>query len=367
MRHPSPVSRAAAVVAAGALALGAVGAATPAQAGPAPGSAESAADWLVAQTNAEHLVHNDQFDFDDYGLTADIVLGLDGLGLASYAAPMADALAGHVDDWTTYKRQVFAGSVAKAVVVAQENGYDPTSYGGVDLVSRLEARVSSDKPIVGRVEDKAPDDYVNVVGQAFATQALGVAGSDRAAQVRGYLLKQQCSAGYFRLNLPGKAKQDQSCDAGSRTGISAPDTDATALAVLSLQALPAGATTTKVRAAITDALTWLKRRQKDNGSFGGGTSTEASNANSTGLAGWALGEAGACRAADKAAAWVSKLQVPADQAGPLVDDPGAIAYDRAAFDSAVGTGITVEARDQWRRASAQAAPALQYDLVSCQA
>jgi hypothetical protein len=365
MRH-HPLSRAAAVIVAGAVTLGVVGTTTPAQAGPTVGSPDDAAVWLAGQTSPQHLVHNDQFDFDDLGLTADFVLGEVALGRTDYADPMAAALADNVDAWTTYKRQIFAGSTAKAVVVAQETGNDPRSFGGVNLVKRLTDRVSGDKPVVGRIEDKSKSDYTNVIGQALAAQALGVQGSGKADEVRGYLLKQQCSKGYFRLNLPSKAKRDQSCDAGNPTGISAPDTDVTAQAVLSLSALPT--TTKRVRTAIADAVGWLERRQKNNGSFGGGTSTEASNANSTGLAGWALGVAGSCDAAGKAAAWVGGLQVPSGQTGALQSEIGAIAYDRAGLTDAQDAGITVAARDQWRRASAQAAPALTYlDVVACQA
>jgi len=50
--------------------------------------------------------------------------------------------------------------------------HDPTTFGGVDLVRRLENRVSGRKPIVGRIADKAADDYANVIGQAYAARGL---------------------------------------------------------------------------------------------------------------------------------------------------------------------------------------------------
>jgi hypothetical protein len=116
-----------------------------------------------------------------------------------------------------------------------------------------------------------------------------------------------------------------------------------------------------VRASIADAKSWLKRAQRANGSFGGGPSTETPNANSTGLAAWALGETGACRPARKAAQWVGRLQVPGDVTGtPLEGEEGAIAYDRAAYTAGETDGITVESRDQWRRTASQAAPGLRY-------
>jgi hypothetical protein len=369
MRHHS-LSRAVAAVAAGALVLG-VGTAAPAAAGPSAGSPDDAAVWLAGQTNGDHVVHNDVYNTDDYGLTADFVFALLASGHTSLADPMVAAIANHVDYLTTGAQwgapdEIYAGSVAKGAVLAQVAGQEPTSFGGVDLVRRLEKRVSGRTPIVGRIQDKAAVDYANVIGQAYAARALADAGSDKADEVRGYLLQQQCSNGYFRLTLPRKAKQDQSCDAGSSAGISAPDTDATALAVLSLRSLPTR--TKRVRAAIADAVSWLERRQRRNGSFGGGTMTEESNANSTGLAGWALGDAGSCDAAAAAARWVGRMQVPSGQTGSLQSDIGAIAYNRAALDAAQDAGISDDARDQWRRASAQAAPALQYlDVATCQA
>ena len=45
---------------------------------------------------------------------------------------------------------------------------------------------------------------------------------------------------------------------------------------------------------------------------------------------------------------------------PLAGQRGAIAYDHAALKYAKSHGITGPNRDQWRRATAQAAPGLQY-------
>jgi hypothetical protein len=139
----------------------------------------------------------------------------------------------------------------------------------------------------------------------------------------------------------------------------APDTDATALAVIALTAMPRQGKV--VRNATAEAVGWLRSTQKRNGSFGGGVSTEASNANSTGLAAWALGDAGACRPAVKSARWVRDLQVTGNVSGtPLAGERGAVAYNRAAMTAAEAEGITADTRDQWRRATSQAAPGLTF-------
>lgn len=351
-----------AVVAAGAVI--ATSFTAPAQA--APAADDRSAAWLERQLT-DGLIHNEAFEFNDYGLTADVGIGLDAVGGHRGAvSDIADALADNVDSWTTGadfgSDDIYAGSVAKAVVLAQTAERDPRAFGGVNLVKRLAARVSDTAPYRGRVEDRSETDYVNTIGQLFAAVGLAEAGSPKAGPVRNFLLKQQCSDGYFRLNFAGKAKQRQGCDAGGEA-LSAPDTDVTALAVVVLTAMPQQGRA--VRNATGDAVRWLKQAQRRNGSFGGGVSTKASNANSTGLAAWALGDAGACRAAVKAAGWVRELQVTGDVSGtPLAGERGAIAYDRAAMKAAETDGITVDTRDQWRRATAQAAPGLTFTSLS---
>jgi len=319
---------------------------------------DQAARWLVKQlTNG--VVHNDAFDFDDYGLTADVGFALAALGdRESTVRDIRKALARNVDSWTTGadfgSSDVYAGPTAKAVVFAQVADGNPRKFGGVDLVKRLQRRVSNDAPIVGRLEDKSTaGDFANTIGQAYAARGLAVARSGKADEALAFLLKQQCAKGWFRLNFTeSKTKKDQTCDGGNRKTSSAPDTDATALAVIQLLALPKQSQA--VNRAVDNALDWLFVKQERNGSFGGGPATEAPNANSTGLAAWALRDAGACRLAQRAADWVYGLQLSG-----LKRDNGAIAYDKAAKKAAqANDGIDEAQRDQFRRATAQAAPSL---------
>ena len=114
------------------------------------------------------------------------------------------------------------------------------------------------------------------------------------------------------------------------------------------------------READEQAVKWLGKHQRANGGFGGGPTTSATNANSTGLAGWAFLVTGRCTPEHDASVWVRKRQVRPDVAGtPLAGEVGAIAYDHAALKAAQLDGITRATRDQWRRATAQAAPVLQ--------
>lgn len=332
--------------------------------GAAPVQAKDAATpttrWLAQQLD-EGVVHNDQYDFDDYGLSVDVGLALHELGSTKTARKVRQALAAHVDSYTTGvdfgSSDVYAGATAKAAVFARTTGADPRAFGHVDLVARLNRRIAKSAPIAGRLQDKGAEDYANVIGQAFAVDALTAARSKKATKATRFLLAQQCEAGYFRLNFTvDKSAANQTCDSGKRATSSAPDTDATALAVIALvkDRRPSGA----VEDAIDDALFWLARTQSRNGSFGGGTSTARANANSTGLAAWALASAGSCKQASKAAAWLRSLVVSG-----VSGENGAVAYDKAALAGA-RDGISSEERDQFVRSTAQAAPALDYTALN---
>lgn len=358
MRHLTPrVLRPVAVLAAGAV----IATTVPAEA--ATPADSQAAHWLTTQLS-DHLIHNQQFDQDDFGLSADVALALDSIGGKRRAVRrIGGALAENADAWTApAEGEVYAGPTAKAAVLAEVTGRDPRRFGGVDLVARLEERTADAAPITGRIEDQSEyGDFANTIGQGFAALALAQAGSEEAPAARTFLLSQQCDEGYFRLNFSDKAAVDQSCESASE--LSAPDVDATALSLLALLKLPTKGKL--VRAAIDNATDWLHDAQRRDGSFRSVPDADLSNANSTGLAAWALGEAGACRTATKSARWVRDLQVRGVVKGsPFAGDEGAIAYDRPAFKAGKTDGITRKTRDRWRRTTAQAAPGLSF-LHSC--
>lgn len=334
--------------------------------GPAVQAAEptpagsSAAGWLATQLT-DGVVTGAWGP--DYGLTVDAGLAIADLGgNAALVRQVRSALAPHVDSYTTgadfgAPDDVYAAASAKLLVWAQVAGADPRSYGGRDLVARTADRVATAGPIAGRLEDRSTyGDYVNVIGQAFAARGLTRAGSPLAGPVTDFLLQQQCDGGWFRLYLTSdKAAPDQGCVDGAAG--SEPDTDATALAVLQL--VGSGSTAPAVTSAVDRAVGWLERAQAPDGSLGGSVATPTPNANSTGLAAWALAADGRCRPAGRAAAWVAGLQVGPQPAGsPLAEEEGAIAYDRAALDAAAAGGITDASRDQWRRTTAQAGAGL---------
>ena len=319
--------------------------------------------WLTGQlTNG--VVHNDQYDFDDLGLSADVAFALKAVGKDAAASAITDAVEPLSETWATgapwTPSRVYAGSAAKLVSLAQATGQDPTDFNGIDQVARLEDLVSSSAPIAGRLEDagvNASDpfdaDFVNVIGQSYAARALTTAGSTRAADATEFLLQQQCDAGFFRAQLNGdKADTEQGC-----TSTDTGSVDSTALAVINILDTPNASRSARGAAAL--AADWLKGQQAADGSFSAGA-TEGYNANTTGLAGWALSRAGETAAATKAATWLRAVQVAdlAPCATKLAADNGGVAYKPSILAAARTSGIPVGARDQYRRATAQALPAL---------
>lgn len=347
------VASTALVVSGSALAVSPADAATPDPVGVNQGAA-----WLQGELTG-NVVHNDQFDFDDISLTADFAFALDAVGGHAGAVDnMVDAIEPRAhDEWYTSTfngvTTTYGGSLAKLLVLAQETGRSATSFGGNNLVTLLQAQTADAAPIAGRVEN-TNDSFgdANVVGQAYAARGLATAGSPEAAAATSFLLKQQCSSGYFRLNFTAsKSAAGQSCTDGTDT----PDTDATAIAVLQLASQSSNGA---VATAIAKAKTWLLNQQRCDGSFGGGTSTEGSNANSTGLTAWALGDTVSSR---QAAAWLRAHQATsADSGNSLAGETGAIAYDDAGLAAGRTGGITAALQDQYRRATSQAVPGIRW-------
>ena len=225
-----------------------------------PAPAKSGAAWLSDQVT-DGLVHNEQYDFDDVGLSIDVALGLDAAGKKpTVVKAITKAVAKNVAFYTAFAPSVYAGPTAKAAVLALSQDKNPHAFGGVDLVAQLEARVATAAPITGRIEDafdptdEFGGDYANVIGQAYAAQALSLVGSAKATSATAFLLAQQCDKGYFRQYFTAdKTRTDQSCQGAPRAERGA-STDATALAVLALQDVKGS----KAKGAVKKAVAWLE-------------------------------------------------------------------------------------------------------------
>jgi len=367
--------RVAALTAAALVATAVTALAAPAQATIPTTPVDAAASWLTAQVQSNGLLTSSYGT--DYWTSADAALGLYAVGHGTAAGNLTNALATNVDSYITndgYAGYYSAGSTAKAIVLAKLASLDPTAFGPtghkVNLVTTLEGLVASTGPSAGRIEDTfSPSDtygadYGNALGQAFAVRALTEQGAPQAATALAYLLKQQCEAGYFRVYFTAnKGASDQTCDGNlPTTGASYgdqsdPDVDATAYAIIELSALPQ---TTTIARAIGKAEAWLMSMQNADGSFGSNPALPAANANSTGLAGWALGLSGDVQSANAAATWIRAHQAQniAPCSDALTAQAGAIAHDDGALAQARTAGIPATAAYSWNLSTAQALPSL---------
>lgn len=322
----------------------------------APGPAAQSTQWMGGELK-NGVLHNPQFNFDDYGLTLDFGLAFDATDKNKLVKKVRQGLAPNVGAYTGTGGTVYAGATAKMASFAEAAGANPANYGGVDLIAQLEGTVAESGPITGRIEDTSEfGDYANVVGQGFAVRALAEADSPKAGDATDFLLQQQCSAGYFRVYFTtDKTAADQSCD-GAPAAQKKPDTDSTALALLNL--IEADDDSPAVKTAISSGVKWLKGQQKANGGFGGGPLTKAANANSTALAAWVLAERNQCAPAGKAAKFVKGLQLTRNYGNKKFKEKGAVAYNRKALNDAKKKGINKTTQDQFRRATAPSSVAL---------
>lgn len=329
-------------------------------------AAVRAADWLLGERGEKGLLTSTTSyeetvtTADDPGASADLVLALSALGHADdEAAAVTDALAAAIESYVGADEEVYSGPSAKALTVALDQGRDPKSFGGLDLLARVESTVATEGATRGRISDSSEyGDYANVIGQAYAAGALTRAESDLADPALNFLLDQQCEAGFFRLYLSEPDAKDQTCDGAGDLGEQSPDV--TAFVVLQLAPV-VSAGNPKIAEALDAAGDWLEDQQAEDGSFA--DPDNGVNVNSTGLAGWALRVLGEDEEADAASDWLRTLQVPEDATGNLADEVGALAYDAEALTTGEEHGIADPLdRTQWVQAGVQAAPALAGEL-----
>jgi hypothetical protein len=344
------VRRAAALVAAPALAtLALVATPTPASAGGTydPTALAAAASWIGQQTSSRGLLESGYEDlessdwvlYDDQGLTIDAVESLAEAGAApATVAAMTDAVEDTASEYASYG----PGSKAKLLVLADTAHRDLATFGGGGLAAGVENEISTGTASEGRLENA----FGSVLAQAYAARALTAVGSPQAGSSVDYLLRQQCSAGFFRESF---ASGDDCVD-----GTSAPSVDATAVAVLELSGHVA---TPAVTTALADARAWLATKQLSDGSWDAAAAAGEGNANTTGLAARAIG---ASAAAEKAAGWLWRHQAASTDPAVLAKDTGAISVDDATYADGRSSGLDERSRTLWVRATAQALATLRW-------
>lgn len=290
-------------------ACAAVGVVLPAPAQAAVGTTDpagAAAGWLSRQ-----LTDGDHFETDfggtkypDQGLTIDATLAFAAAGVAGDSVAKTvtwlkqpAVIEGYLGDGTTVS---YVGGTAKLAYLALALGADPTAFGGVDLIDRLDNLLQPS----GQYRDKSPTDYSNTIGQSLAILALDRTPAGAPAAAVQFLAGTQCDDGGFPVFY------------GPCTSS---DTDGTAFAVQAL--LAAGDTATAA-----EGLAWLVSQQDAaTGGLNGTGATKGLNANSTGLAAEAFRASSMDSEADRAVAFLRTLQVgcdgPAEHAGAVALNP----------------------------------------------
>lgn len=334
-----------------------------------------AGEWLTSNLADDNLLHTaseymgETYSGPSYGSSIDLAFALDTYDgyFGAHEVAITDAIATNLNAYTTYGDATYSGSSAKALALAVAQGRDATTFGGVDLKARVEGLVATDPAIAGRLQDADPTpdqywaDYANTIGQAYAARALSDLDSASAPAVLDYLLDQQCTGagqGFFRLYFPAADAANQTCDGANPAEPAEQAADTTALVILQLADLAAapGADPALVT-AVEKAATWLAAQQGADGGFA--DPDTGVNTNTTGLAGWALKEAGKDAAAAKASVWVRARQVLGTCEVKLRHETGAIAYNNQALTDGRSYGITDPLdRSPWLIASVQALPVL---------
>lgn len=284
---------------------------------------EAAGSWL-----ADQFVDGERFEsefggviYPDHGGTVDAAIAL-------AAAGVADGVGAAATDWleTSEQTRGYAGDIdndgtnqsgglAKLALLAQTRGLDARDWGedGVDLIQRLVDMEDGSGEFID-----TPDwgNDFKTFSHAFAIMALSRQGDAApTAASLDLLLTSQCADGGFDGNL---SPDPAACSSGI---------DSTAVALMALVAAERADDADE----IADAADHLTGMQAADGSLG--------NANSTGLAAYALRLAGATAAADAGAAYLLSLQQDCDAAEA---DRGAIAFDDSGFDA--GTAVRATAQ-----------------------
>lgn len=283
--------------------------------GPAQGPGDSeaqaaaAATWLQAQA-AAGTVFQTEFDgvaYDDYGLTADVVLALlaadqdDAAQTYAEALSTDEAVAAYVGDGTTAQ---YAGATGKLLAITEAADLPTTSIGKRDLTAELLALQTDE----GRFSDLGADDYSQTISQSWAVAALAT--QDAAPQQAvDYLAAQQCEGAGFPAQLSSSAPAD--CIS---------DVDSTAFAVSAL--VVAG--TDDDAPVIMQALAWLDSvgAVDDAGTSWASADSDGPSVNSTAVAVSALEDGDADASAG--ISWLMAQQVSdGEDAGAflLADEP----------------------------------------------
>jgi hypothetical protein len=201
-----------------------------------PLAADYGAGWLEDQIQADGSLPGGFDPLGDAGNAA-LSLGAAGVGGAAF-----DRAVGHVeaniDDFVAYPFDPTIddpGRLGKAIMLAELTGADPSSFGGTDLVGRLEATLGLLEPGLYGANDPTFD---GVFRQGLAVTALLSAGEPVPNAARQWLIDQQCDAPAASLGAWEDYRADPAaaCAPPDPVTFTGPDSNSTAMAIMALEA-----------------------------------------------------------------------------------------------------------------------------------
>ncbi|MGN6473212.1 MAG: prenyltransferase/squalene oxidase repeat-containing protein [Mycobacteriales bacterium] len=228
---------------------------------------------------ARHLAaHSNHFffpgtKFADDGETADAVLSMDAAGVAQHEASLAtkwlEQDAGNYLGGTA--PNIYPGSAAKLLLVAEAQHVNPQNFGGIDLVGAIVGTEGGGSAPAGEYQNPSDTTYsASVLVQSLAVLALANSSSTAGPSTNAvsFLAGQQCVDGAFQVAI----RTDTCVDCATSDN----DVDTTAYAVQAL--LAAGE-----HSVANSAAKWLVSAENSDGGWSE-TPGAASDANSTALA-----------------------------------------------------------------------------------
>jgi hypothetical protein len=240
-----------------------------------PTAAAYGAAWLAATVTPDGYVEDSNGD-PAPGATVGTALALATAGVEQATFDRMIAwLEGNVDLYVVTDGADNAGRLGYLLLLTDAAGLDPTTFGGTNLVTRLEATLGALEPGLYGV---ASPTFDGVFRQGVALLGLASAGVSPAAAAVDWIVDQQCDGASPATAIGGweayRADTAVPCSAPDPGLFVGPDTNSSSLATQALAALGVepGA----------DALGFFETSQNDDGGFAY-IPGDVSDPNSTGL------------------------------------------------------------------------------------
>jgi hypothetical protein len=226
---------------------------------PQTAAADAGAVWLASQFTAQGYIPVSTAPTQpNYGATVQAVLALETTKTENALKGKAlTFLSAHINAYVKVTGHDGPGQLAYLILAAVGAGKNPTTFGGTNLVRRLEATRRTAGPQAGLFGVQSPT-YDGAYRQGLSLAALAAAGvtGKAVAPAVTWLERQQCASGGWEAF---RADTSKKCPPVDPKTFSGPDTNSTGLAVDGL---------TAQRVTITSrTILWLAGAQTANGGW----------------------------------------------------------------------------------------------------